>query len=103
MGYVVICFFFGLAGGVVGRLKGGSFFIWFLISAVLPIAGLIAALLYRYDIDEPRRRVPDVRADHQAPRREMHALRRGARVPRRGHCTRVGSRFPALIAPKTRW
>jgi hypothetical protein len=61
VGYVVICFFFGLAGGIVGRLKGGSFFIWFLISAVVPIGGLIAALLYRYDIDEPRRVCPNCR------------------------------------------
>lgn len=58
VGYVVICFFFGLAGGVVGRLKGSSFFLWFLISAILPVAGLLAAVLYRYDIDEPRRRCP---------------------------------------------
>ena len=29
--YVVIALFFGLAGGIVGRLKGSSFFLWFLI------------------------------------------------------------------------
>ena len=49
---------FGLAGGVVGRLKGSSFFIWFLISAIPPFIGLIAALLYRYDSDEPERQCP---------------------------------------------
>ena len=32
MGLVVIMFFFGLAGGIVGRIKGSSFFMWFLIS-----------------------------------------------------------------------
>ena len=31
--YLVIAFFFGLAGGVVGKIKGSSFFLWFLISA----------------------------------------------------------------------
>jgi hypothetical protein len=56
--YVVICFFFGLAGGIVGRIKGSSFFIWFLVSALLPFAGLIAAVLYRYERDEPRRQCP---------------------------------------------
>jgi hypothetical protein len=56
--YLVICFFFGLAGGVVGKLKGSSFFLWFLISAILPVAGLIAALLYRYERDELRRQCP---------------------------------------------
>lgn len=58
MPYLVICFFFGLAGGVVGKTKGSSFVLWFLISACLPFVGLIAALLYRFDRDEPRRQCP---------------------------------------------
>jgi hypothetical protein len=58
MVYVVIALSFGLAGGIVGRLKGSSFFIWFLISATFPIVGLAAAILYRYDTDEPRRTCP---------------------------------------------
>jgi hypothetical protein len=58
MVYLVIAFSFGLAGGLVGRLKGSSFFLWFLISGVFPIIGLVAALLYRYDTDEPRRLCP---------------------------------------------
>jgi len=41
MGLVVILFFFGLAGGVVGRMKGSSFFLWFLISACVPFLGLL--------------------------------------------------------------
>ena len=40
--YLIIAFFFGLAGGVVGRLKGSSFLLWFLISAIVPLVGLIA-------------------------------------------------------------
>jgi hypothetical protein len=58
MPYVVIAVFFGLAGGMVGRLKGSSFVLWFLISAIIPVFGLIAALLYRYDTDEPVRPCP---------------------------------------------
>ena len=58
MAYLVICFFFGLAGGIVGKIKGSSFLLWFLISAVLPIAGLLAAVLYRYERDELRRQCP---------------------------------------------
>jgi hypothetical protein len=58
MPYLIICLFFGLAGGVVGKIKGSSFFLWFLISAVLPFLGLIAAILYRYDRDELRRQCP---------------------------------------------
>lgn len=58
MAYIVIAFFFGLAGGVVGRLKGSSFFVWFLIAAIVPFVGLIAAILYRGEVDEPRRQCP---------------------------------------------
>ena len=58
MAYLVICFFFGLAGGIVGRIKGSSFVLWFLISAVVPIFGLMAAIAYRYDRDELRRQCP---------------------------------------------
>ena len=58
MTYLVIAFFFGLAGGVVGRIKGSSFLLWFLISGILPGVGLLAAVLYRYERDELRRQCP---------------------------------------------
>jgi DNA-directed RNA polymerase subunit RPC12/RpoP len=58
MVYIVIATSFAFAGGFVGRLKGSSFFVWFLISGAFPIIGLVAAVLYRYDTDEPRRRCP---------------------------------------------
>jgi peptidoglycan/LPS O-acetylase OafA/YrhL len=58
MSYLIICLFFGLAGGVVGRMKGSSFVLWFLISAVVPVLGLLAALLYRFERDEVRRQCP---------------------------------------------
>jgi hypothetical protein len=58
MAYLVIVFCFGLAGGIVGRIKGSSFALWFLISAAVPFFGLLAAIAYRYDRDEPRRQCP---------------------------------------------
>ena len=58
MSYLVIAFFFGLAGGVVGRIKGSSFVLWFLISALVPFFGLLAAVAYRVEADEPRRQCP---------------------------------------------
>ena len=58
MAYLVIAFSFALAGGLVGRIKGSSFFIWFLISGILPVLGLLAALLYRTERDELRRQCP---------------------------------------------
>jgi hypothetical protein len=56
--YLILAFSFALAGGLVGRLKGSSFFIWFLISGILPVLGLLAALLYRSERDELRRQCP---------------------------------------------
>jgi ribosomal protein S27AE len=58
MAYLVICLCFGIAGGIVGRLKGSSFFVWFLVSAVAPFVGLLAAVLYRVERDELRRQCP---------------------------------------------
>jgi hypothetical protein len=56
--YLVFALSFALAGGIVGRQKGSSFAIWFLISGALPVIGLIAALLYRNERDEVRRQCP---------------------------------------------
>jgi hypothetical protein len=56
--YLVIALSFAMAGGIVGRLKGSSFLIWFLISGAIPFLGLAAAVLYRYDTDEPQRQCP---------------------------------------------
>ncbi|HWI21281.1 MAG TPA: hypothetical protein VNT22_01565 [Baekduia sp.] len=56
--YVSIAVGFALAGGIVGKLKGSSFFIWAVISGVAPGIGLIAAILYRFEDDEPRQRCP---------------------------------------------
>ena len=56
--YIVIAIFFGLAGGVVGRIKGSSFLLWFLISGLVPVLGLAAAVLYRVERDEPEGQCP---------------------------------------------
>ncbi len=58
MAYLIIALCFGLAGGIVGKFKGSSFFLWFLISAVIPFIGLLAAIAYRFESDEMRRRCP---------------------------------------------
>ena len=56
--YVVICLGFGMAGGFVGRMKGSSFLLWFLISALIPFLGLLTALFYRWEDRELRRKCP---------------------------------------------
>jgi hypothetical protein len=58
MPYLIICLFFGLAGGFVGRAKGSSFLLWFVISAAVPVFGLIAAVAFRTERDEVRRQCP---------------------------------------------
>jgi len=59
MAYLVIAVCFGLAGGFVGKLKGSSFVLWFLISGLVPVFGLLAAIAYRYERDELRRECPN--------------------------------------------
>jgi endogenous inhibitor of DNA gyrase (YacG/DUF329 family) len=56
--YVIIALLFGFAAGFVGRGKGSSFLIWFVVGTVLPVLGLIAAILYRSEHTEPERRCP---------------------------------------------
>jgi len=58
MSLLVILFFFGLAGGIIGRIKGSSFFVWFLIAGLIPFLGLMAAVCYRFETHELRRQCP---------------------------------------------
>ena len=59
MAYLVIAVCFGLAGGFVGKLKGSSFLLWFLISGLIPFLGLLCAIAYRFEHDELRRQCPN--------------------------------------------
>jgi hypothetical protein len=45
-------------GGAVGKAKGSSFFLWFLVSAAVPVLGLLTAIFYRSDNRELRRQCP---------------------------------------------
>ena len=59
MAYVVIAVCFGISGGIVGKIKGSSFWMWFLISGAVPFFGLMAAIAYRFERDELRRQCPN--------------------------------------------
>jgi Zn ribbon nucleic-acid-binding protein len=59
VGYLVICFFCGLSAGLIGRWKGSSFLLWFVIGAVVPLVGTIAALLWRFEDEEVYRACPE--------------------------------------------
>jgi len=56
---LIILFFFGLSAGVIGKIKGSSFLIWFLIGFCVPLIGTIVALLWRWEGREPRRQCPE--------------------------------------------
>jgi hypothetical protein len=56
--YLAFALWFGIAAGVVGRIKGSSFVLWFLIGGALPVLGLIGAVVYRSERDELRRQCP---------------------------------------------
>ena len=56
MEFLVILFFFGLSAGTIGKIKGSSFVIWFLIGFALPAIGTVAAVLHRRERDQLRRR-----------------------------------------------
>jgi hypothetical protein len=56
--YLIFALWFGIATGVVGKIKGSSALLWFLIGAAVPVLGLITAVLYRSERDELRRQCP---------------------------------------------
>jgi hypothetical protein len=59
LAYVVLIFFCGLSAGIIGKLRGSSFWLWFAVGFVLPVIGSIAAALYRNERSEPRRACPE--------------------------------------------
>lgn len=50
---------FGLSAGAIGKIKGSSFLVWFMVGLVLPGIGTIAALAYRDERGVARRRCSD--------------------------------------------
>jgi hypothetical protein len=56
--FVFVAVAFGIATGLVGKSKGGSFLLWFVIGTVLPGFGLAAAILTRNEQKEPERQCP---------------------------------------------
>ncbi|MBO0767946.1 MAG: hypothetical protein J2O48_04590 [Solirubrobacterales bacterium] len=57
--FLVILLCFGIAGGVVAKIKGDSVISWFLISFCVPFIGLATAIFYRVEKGELRRQCPD--------------------------------------------
>ena len=51
MELLVILFFFGLSAAVIAKIKGSSFFIWFIVGFCLPFFGTLAALAMSFRLD----------------------------------------------------
>lgn len=75
MEFVVLAFFCGLSAGAIGKLKGSSFWIWFLVGSVLPLLGTLAAVFYRSERDEPLRECPE--CGNVVPLRDQVCMRCG--------------------------
>ncbi len=58
MEYLIICAISGVWAGYVGRSKGSSTVIWFVVGAIVPFLGVLMAVLYRHETDEVRRQCP---------------------------------------------
>jgi hypothetical protein len=56
--FILFLFCLGVSGGFIGRMKGGSFSVWFLISFCIPFLGVLTALLMRPENEELRRECP---------------------------------------------
>lgn len=63
MTFAVILFFFGLSAGTIGKIKGHSFLLWFLVGFCLPFFGTLAALAAPND----RRARPRMRRCTECP------------------------------------
>ena len=72
MEYAILAFFCGLSAGVIGKLKGSSFFLWFLVGLVLPVLGTLAAIFFRSEREQEMRTC----------RESFHQLRTTRRDPR---------------------
>jgi hypothetical protein len=59
MYYAVVFLVFAFVTGFIGKSKGSSFIIWFLVGGLLPVFGLIAVLLSRTERQDPRRECPN--------------------------------------------
>jgi hypothetical protein len=57
--YLLVAIWFGFCTGLIGRVRGSSFFVWFIVGAVVPVIGVFVALAYRSDRDELRRQCPN--------------------------------------------
>ncbi len=58
MEFLIIAASFALATAIIGRSKGSSFFIWFVVGFFRLAIGPAAVILYRREKSEPERACP---------------------------------------------
>ena len=76
MALLVILFFFGLSAGTIAKIRGASFFLWFVIGFCLPFFGTLAALMMGDQRPARRRRCPE--CGNSLPVHDQVCMRCGA-------------------------
>ena len=98
MEFIFVALLFGVATAAIGKLKGGSLIVWFLIGTALPGVGILAALFMRDERREPRRQCPECGAIVMISDQVCRRCGRDLDFPR---ARRTGAK-PGLSA-KNRW
>ena len=57
----MVCLVSACTGGYIGARKGSSWFVWFVVSLVIPILGPLGAALFRRETEEAMRICPGCR------------------------------------------
>lgn len=65
MEFLIIAAGFALPTAIIGKAKGSSFAIWFVVGFFTLAIGLVAVILYRREQAEPERRCPRCGAVHK--------------------------------------
>jgi hypothetical protein len=63
--FLIIAISFAIPTAIIGKTKGSSLWIWFVIGFFTLAIGLLAAVLYRREQGEPERRCPRCGAVHK--------------------------------------
>ena len=82
MEYAVVPLVFGIITGMVGKSKGSSFVIWFIVGALLPVIGLIAASPSRSERYDPAANAPTAVRWSESPSRSAPAAARTSTTPK---------------------
>ena len=97
MQLLAILFFCGLSAAVVGKLKGSSLILWFLVGFCLPFLGTVAALAWRSDHGRLRR--PCQACGAMVPLHDQICMRCGSELDFAGRASAAGEPLRSASSP----